>query len=67
MCLDWRMERGVQRDGWLVCLQEAQMERGGLMVPNGQEEKLAAESKRLLLLSQVKVLGHLGADGQNSQ
>lgn len=43
------------------------MERGSLMVPNGQEEKLAAESKHLRLLSQVKVLGHLGADGQNSQ
>lgn len=57
----------VQRDGWLVCLQEVQMERGSLMVPNGQEEKLAAESKHLRLLSQVKVLGHLGADGQNSQ
>lgn len=48
----------VQRDGWLICLQEVQMERGSLMVPNGEEEKLAAESKLLLLLSQVKVLGH---------
>lgn len=57
----------VQCDGWLICLQELQMERGSLMVRNGQEEKLAAESKHLLLLSWVKVLGHLGADGQNSQ
>lgn len=31
----------VQRCGWLVCLQEVQMERGSLVVPNGQEEKLA--------------------------
>lgn len=67
MCLDWRVERRVQRDGRLICLQEVQMERGILMVPNGQEEKLAAKSKRRQLLSQVKVLGHLGADGQNSQ
>lgn len=43
------------------------MERGILMVPNGQEEKLAAESKCRQLLSQVKVPGHLGADEQNSQ
>lgn len=55
----------VQCDGWLICLQQVQ--RGSLMVPNGQEEKLAAESNHLLLLSQVKVLGHLVADGQNSQ
>lgn len=57
----------LHSDGWLICLQEVQMERGSLMVPNGQEEKLAAESKHLLSLSQVNVLGHLGADGQNSQ
>lgn len=57
----------VQCDGWLICLQQVQMERGSLIVPNGQEEKLAAVSNHLLLLSQVKVLGHLGGDGQNSQ
>lgn len=75
MCLDWRMERRVglmsplrvHSGGWLICLQEVQMERGSLMVPNGQEENLAAESKHLLWLSQVNVLGHLRADGQNSQ
>ena len=37
------------------------------MVPNGQEEKLAAGSKHALLFSQVKEPGRLGADGQNSQ
>lgn len=57
----------VQRDGWLTCLQEVHTERGSLMVSNGHEEKLAAEPKRLLLFSQVKVLGHWGADRQNSQ
>lgn len=34
----------VQTDGWLICLQEVQMEGGSPMVPNGQEE-LAADSK----------------------
>lgn len=46
---------------------EVQIERGSLMVSNGHEEKLAAEPKHLLLFCQVKVLGHLGADGQNGQ
>lgn len=40
---EWREGQGlmspltVQRDDWLICLQEVQMERGSLMVPNGQE------------------------------
>lgn len=37
------------------------------MVSNYHEEKLAAEPKHLLFLSQVKALGQLGADGQNGQ
>lgn len=48
-----------QREGWLICLQETQMERGSLMVPNGQDEKLADGSHHSLLLEE---LGHLGVN-----
>lgn len=53
-------------DGWPICVQEVQEESVSLVVPNAQEG-LVDESTHLLLLSLVKELGHLRADGQNTQ
>lgn len=53
----FRLENGVRRRLWFLLLQP-NVTTGRLMVPNG---------RALLLLSQVNVLDHLGADGQNCQ
>lgn len=40
-----------QNDGWFLCLQEIQMNRGSLMAPNGQNEDHVAASHCFLFLS----------------